>query len=683
MKNFCAIFGKKNYADRFDPQLLGQFRKSFLNYFLISRKTQKILNPFKTSRHMVSFSTRLRKLLLLFIDLILSTLSIFASHLLRWGGNIPEYYIDLHLKFLFPFLIIRTVVFISFNFYSRFWEFSTIEDLIQIIKSVILGSILAISVLFLYDRNLELSRSVMFIDILLLIIMLGGSRLFWRLWRERKRRLEHNINPKSIHALILGAGNTGAQLLTYLRRFSPNYSIKGFIDNDPKKINQYLLGIRVLGHQHDIPTLSKTYGIKEVLVAVPTISSKNLNEVVNICNQIGIRYKIISSVLDLSTQEVHISKLKNIEINDLLDRKQVSLDVNSIKEMIKGRKVLVTGAGGSIGSELCSHILEHSPEALIMLDRGENYLYELKVSLSCVMTEAQTYYYFGSITNTKKMESIFSKHRPDLVFHAAAHKHVPLMEENIDEAIINNIQGTQVIAKMAKKFEVEKFVFVSTDKVVNPKSVMGMTKKVAEIVIQLMAQKNKTQFMIVRFGNVLGSNGSIVPLLHKQIKTGGPVTITHPKMERYFMLISEAVQLILQAGALGSGREIFVLEMGKPVKIIDLANKMIKLAGYNSDNEIKIELIGVRPGEKLSEELIDHGENIFPTRHEKIKLLKTHVIPSNDFMEKVDDLCQKATQIEPLKLRHALFELTMTKFLAGQEKPQNSDLNKENKSNQI
>ena len=421
---------------------------------------------------MASFFTRPRKLLLLFIDITLCTLSIFVSHLLRWGGNIPEDYIDLHLKFLFPFLIIRAAVFMGFKFYSRFWEYSTIEDLIQIIKAVILGSVLAISFIFIYDRSLELSRSVMFIDILLLIIMLGGSRLLWRLWRERKRWLENNINPKSIHTLILGAGNTGAQLVTYLRRFSPNYSIKGFIDNDPKKLNQYLLGIRVLGHQQDIPTLSQIHGIKEVLVAVPTISSKNLNEVVNICNQIGIRYKIISSVLDLSTQEIHISKLKNIEINDLLDREQVSLDINSIKEMIKGKKVLVTGAGGSIGSELCSHILEHSPEALIMLDRGENYLYELKMSLSFVVTEAKTYYYFGSITNTKKMESIFSKHRPHLVFHAAAHKHVPLMEENIDEAVINNIQGTQVTAQMAKKFEVEKFVLVSTDKVVQPKSIM-------------------------------------------------------------------------------------------------------------------------------------------------------------------------------------------------------------------
>ena len=628
---------------------------------------------------MASFFTRPRKLLLLFVDITLCTLSIFVSHLLRWDGNIPGYYIDLHLKFLFPFLIIRTAVFTGFKFYSRFWEYSTIEDLIQIIKAVILGSVIAISLVFIYDRSLELSRSVMFIDILLLIIMLGGSRLLWRLWRERKRWLKNNINPKSIHTLILGAGNTGAQLVTYLRRFAPNYSIKGFIDNDPKKLNQDLLGIRVLGHQNDIPTLSQTYGIKEVLVAVPTISSKNLNEVVNICNQIGIRYKIISSVLDLSTQEIHISKLKNIEINDLLDREQVSLDINSIKEMIKGKKVLVTGAGGSIGSELCNHILEHSPEALIMLDKGENYLYELKMSLSFAVTEAQTYYYFGSITNTKKMESIFSKHRPHLVFHAAAHKHVPLMEENIDEAIINNIQGTQVTAQMAKKFEVEKFVLVSTDKVVQPKSIMGMTKKVAEILIQLMSQNSETQFMVVRFGNVIGSNGSIVPLLHKQIEMGGPVTITHPKMERYFMLISEAVQLILQAGALGSGKEIFVLEMGKPVKIIDLANKMIKLAGYNPDNEIKIKLIGIRPGEKLSEELIDHGEKILPTIHKKIKLLSPCELLDDDLLIRINRLCSEAIDLEPQKLRQTLFQLANASYSKA-EKEQSFSEPKENKS---
>ena len=267
------------------------------------------------------------------------------------------------------------------------------------------------------------------------------------------------------------------------------------------------------------------------------------------------------------------------------------------------------------------------------------------------------------------MESIFSKHRPHLVFHAAAHKHVPLMEENIDQAIINNIQGTQVTAQMAKKFEVEKFVLVSTDKVVQPKSIMGMTKKVAEILIQLMSQKSKTQFMVVRFGNVLGSNGSIVPLLQKQIEMDGPVTITHPKMERYFMLISEAVQLILQAGALGSGREIFVLEMGKPVKIIDLANKMIKLAGYNPDNEIKIKLIGIRPGEKLSEELIDHGEKILPTIHKKIKLLSPRELPDDDLLIRIDRLCREAIDLEPQKLRQTLFQLANASYSKPEKEP--------------
>jgi FlaA1/EpsC-like NDP-sugar epimerase len=622
---------------------------------------------------MISFFTNPRKIILLFIDIILSFAAIFFAHLLRWDGNIPEYYTDQHLKLLFPFLAIRSVVFIGFKFYSKFWEYSTLEDLIEIIKAVILGSFLVVFFVFLYDRSLEISRSVMIIDMVLLITMLGGSKLSWRLWREQKRLHLAQGEPNKKYALILGAGDTGAQLLTYIRRFAPNYSIKGFIDDDPKKLKSSLMGIKVLGNRNDISELSKSHGVKEVLIAVRNISSETLNQIVTICDQSGIKYKMISSVLDLSTNEIHISKLKNIETNDLLGRELVSLDLTSIKKMIQGKRVLVTGAGGSIGSQLCAHILEHSPEALIMLDRGENYLYDLQMFLSDEVAETQTHYYFGSVTNTKKMESIFSKHRPHLIFHAAAHKHVPLMEENIDEAIINNIQGTQVAAEMAEKFGAEKFVLVSTDKVVQPTSIMGMTKKVAETLIQLMAQKNKTQFMIVRFGNVLGSNGSIVPLLQKQIERGGPVTITDPEMERFFMLIPEAVQLILQAGALGCGGDIFILEMGKPVKIIDLAKKMIELAGYSPGGEMEIKFIGTRPGEKLREELIDHGERTLPTIHEKIKLLRPNEPLDDEFLMRINRLCRGATNLEPQKLRQALFELATAVYPKAEKKqnPQN------------
>lgn len=606
---------------------------------------------------MISFFTNPRKIILLFIDIILSFAAIYCAYLLRWDGNIPEYLLDRNLKYLPFFLFIRSIVYISFKFYSKFWEYSSLEDLIEIVKAVFVGSFLAIFCAFLYDRSLEISRSIMIVDMVLLMVLLGGSRISWRLWREQRRQSLGQSDPNKINAFILGAGDTGAQLLKNIRSSALNYSINGFIDDDPKKLKSSLMGIEVLGNQKDLPGLTKVYGVKEVLIAVRNISSGELNQIVNLCNQSGVKYKIITSVLDLSTKEIHLSKLKNIDTNDLLGRDLVSLDLNAIRNMIKGKRVLVTGAGGSIGSQLCAYILEHSPEALIMFDRGENYLYELKISLSGEETRVQKFYYFGSVTNPKKLESIFLKHRPNLVFHAAAHKHVPLMEENIDEAIINNVYGTKITSELAEKFEVEKFVLVSTDKVVQPKSIMGMTKKVAEIHIQLMAQKSKTQFMTVRFGNVLGSNGSIVPLLQKQIERGGPVTITDPGMERFFMLIPEAVQLILQAGALGTGGEIFILEMGEPVKILDLAKKMIQLAGYNPENEIEIKFIGMRPGEKLSEELVDHGEKTLPTLHEKINLIRPDELLDDELMVRINHLCQEASNREPQKLRQALFEL--------------------------
>ncbi len=606
---------------------------------------------------MFSFFKSPGKIILLFIDILLSSVSIYLAYLLRWDGNIPEYYFDLHLKLLPPLLFIRSITFVGFRFYSKFWEYSSLEDLIEIVKAVVTGSFLAIFFLFLYDRNLELSRSVMIIDMILLMTLLGGSRLSWRLWTERKRQNSEHGEQSKTHALILGAGDTGAQLLIYIRRFGLNYRIYGFIDDDPKKFQSSIMGFKILGNRSNIPDLAQKLGIKEVLIAARSITSESLSEIIKLCAQTNIKYKMISSVLDLSTKELHISKLKNIEINDLLGRDLISLDLTSIKKMIKGKRVLVTGAGGSIGSQLCSHILEHTPETLVMLDKGENYLYDLKMSLSDEERQTQTQYHFCSVTNEDKLKTIFSKYHPQLVFHAAAHKHVPLMEENIDAAIINNIRGTKLTADMADKFGAEKFVLVSTDKVVQPKSVMGMTKKVAEQYIQFMSRKSRTQFMIVRFGNVLGSNGSIVPLLQKQIEKGGPVTITDPEMERFFMLIPEAVQLILQAGALGSGGEIFMLEMGKPVKILSLAKKMIGLAGYMPDKDIEIKFIGIRPGEKLSEELIDPREKAFPTRHEKIKLLRTNDKPGEDFLLKIDAICRDAVKMEPVELKQRLQKL--------------------------
>ena len=428
-----------------------------------------------------------------------------------------------------------------------------------------MGSFLIIFTTFIYNRNFLIPRSIFIIDMLLLIIFLGGSRLLWRLWREHQQATYGDALDKT-RVLILGAADTGAQLLKYIRQFSPNYLVMGFIDDNPKLKNSNIMGVKVLGAHNNIPKLTHLLGIKEILVAARNISSDKLGQLIEICKASGVKYKMITSVQDLSTREIHISKIKNIEISDLLGRDLVSLDLSSIKKLLCGKRVLVTGAGGSIGSELCHHILKYEPESLAMIDFCENYLYELETILRPETKNTKTHYLFCSITNEDKMRTIFEHHQPELVFHAAAHKHVPLMEENTDEAIYNNIYGTKVTADISSQFGVSKFVMVSTDKVVKPTSIMGMTKNLAEKYIHIMSGQSTTQFITVRFGNVLGSNGSIVPLFQKQIAQGGPVTITHPEMNRFFMLIPEAVQLILQAGAFGSGGRYFYARNGETCK---------------------------------------------------------------------------------------------------------------------
>ena len=539
-------------------------------------------------------------------------------------------------------LISRSIPYFYFGFYTRFWKYSSLEDLIQILKAVAIGTLLILFTSFLYNRSFSIPRSVIIIDMILLVMMLGGSRLGWRMFREG---LAHQNDMEEGHrspVLILGAGDTGAHLLRYIQRFSSQYKVLGFLDDDPKKLNNTLSGVKILGNRQDIPRLAEELGAKELLIAVNTISTESLGEIVDICTRCRVKYKIATSITDLGTKEIHISKIKNIDIQDLLSRDQVSLDLASLRSLMEGKRVLVTGAGGSIGSELCRQILEYNPSSLIMVDRCENYLYELRSGLPIGHRDTLLHSVFSSITNIEKMEALFDKHQPQLVFHAAAHKHVPLMEDNPDEAVINNVIGTRMVADISEKFSVEKFILVSTDKVVKPSSVMGMTKRVAEKYIQHIGRDSKTRFMIVRFGNVLGSNGSVVPLFKKQISEGRTVTVTHPDMERYFMLIPEAAQLIMQAAAIGEGGNIFLLDMGKPVKIVDLARKMIQLAGYVPDEDIEIKFTGVRPGEKLQEELINLDETAVPTFHKKIQILNTSAPEISDFESRLDALYQIA-----------------------------------------
>ncbi len=564
-------------------------------------------------------------------------LSLYLAFYLRFEGVIPPNILASFFSLVPLILISRAAAYFYFGFYTRFWRYSSLEDLIQILKAVVTGTLLILFTSFLYNRSLLIPRSVIIIDMALLIMILGGSRLAWRMVRERFLQPSTVNEGHRLPVLILGAGDTGANLLRYIQRFAPQYKVCGFLDDDSKKLNNSLSGVKVLGDRQSIPDLAKGLEIKEILIATNTISTESLGDIIDICTRCGVKYKITASITDLSTKEVHISKIKSIGIQDLLGRDQVSLDLASLKKLMQGKRVLVTGAGGSIGSELCRQILEYNPSTLVMVDRCENYLYELGAGLPGHL-DTRLSFIFSSITNREKLEATFSKHQPQLVLHAAAHKHVPLMEDNPDEAVINNVIGTRIVAETSEKYAVEKFVLVSTDKVVRPSSVMGMTKRVAEKFIQHIGRNSKTRFMIVRFGNVLGSNGSVVPLFKKQISEGRVVTVTHPEMERYFMLIPEAAQLIMQAAAIGEGGNIFLLEMGEPVKIVDLARKMIQLAGYVPDQDIEIKFTGIRPGEKLKEELINPDETAMPTFHKKIKILKTKAPEIPDFESRLDAL---------------------------------------------
>ena len=613
------------------------------------------------------FQFRPRRLALFAFDIVLGCLSLYLAYWLRYEGMLPPDILANYSSLVPLVLVSRSLPYFYFGFYTRFWKYSSLEDLIQILKAVAIGTLLILFTSFLYNRSFSIPRSVIIIDMILLVMMLGGSRLGWRMFREGLAQQNDMDEGHRLPVLILGAGDTGAHLLRYIQRFSPQYKVLGFLDDDPKKQNNSLSGVKILGNRQSIPGLAEELGVKELLIAINSISTESLGEIIDICTRCRVKYKIATSITDLGTKEIHISKIKNIDIQDLLSRDQVSLDLASLRSLMEGKRVLVTGAGGSIGSELCRQILEYNPSSLIMVDRCENYLYELRSGLPIDPRNTRLHFIFSSITNIEKLEALFSKHQPQLVFHAAAHKHVPLMEENPDEAVINNVIGTRMVADTSDKFSVEKFILVSTDKVVKPSSVMGMTKRVAEKYIQHIARSSNTRFMIVRFGNVLGSNGSVVPLFKKQISEGRTVTVTHPDMERYFMLIPEAAQLIMQAAAIGEGGNIFLLDMGKPVKIVDLARKMIQLAGYVPDQDVEIKFTGVRPGEKLSEELINPDETAVPTFHKKIKILNTPTTDALNFESRLDTLYRIAKNGDSKDTVTALWSLG-----AGEQKNSNA-----------
>ncbi|MEL7568058.1 MAG: nucleoside-diphosphate sugar epimerase/dehydratase, partial [Dehalobacterium sp.] len=517
-----------------------------------------------------------RSFIIVIIDAFLVVISMYLALLMRFDGHIPGLYLDNFIR-LIPFTtVVMMIFFFAFGLYRRAWEYASIGELVAVIEGVTAGSIINVAIAYVISGyTFPLPRSVFISNIILQIVLIGGSRITWRVIRDN--RLGKKKNGRSKPVLIFGAGDAGVLVVKELKsHYNGEIKIIGFVDDDTKKQNMIVHGINVLGKREDIPQLVKRHKVQEVIIAMPSAEGWVKREIVGICQDADVKVKILPGVYDLIEGKIKVSKIREVQVEDLLGREPVEVDLDDITQYIRNQVVLVTGGGGSIGSELCRQVARYQPKALLILDACENNVYEIDLEMKRSFPDLNIVPLVKDIRDRKTVIKVFKMYRPQIVFHAAAHKHVPMMEYNAEDAIKNNVMGTYHVAQVADMFTAKKFVLISTDKAVNPTSVMGASKRLAEMVIQYLDTISETSYVAVRFGNVLGSKGSVIPLFKKQIAEGGPVTVTHQDMVRYFMTIPEAVQLVIQAGAMAKGGEIFILDMGEPVKIMDLARSLIE-----------------------------------------------------------------------------------------------------------
>lgn len=597
-------------------------------------------------------------------DLFAAAVSIFISFKLievpevPKGGNI----------FVFSLLIWPTLMVLSFYIfktYSVLWRFSRISDLLR----VFVGMVVALGALFICQMAVygkAISAPAMLLTFFITFFLTVVFRLCMKdiIMRVSSREADEKTSADKLEGniMIIGAGCAASMIINELRDNKVNScKFKCAIDDDPAKKNTYILGIKVYGDRNSIIEAAEKFQIDTILFAIPSCDNKEKGEILNICKETGCELKIVPSIYQMmNSGEKGISKkIRKVQIEDLLGREPISLDINRIIDYVAGRTVLVTGGGGTIGSELCRQIAEHDPKRLVIFDIYENNAYDIQNELRRKYPELDLVTLIGSVRDSKRLESVFKTYRPDIVYHAAAHKHVPLMEDSPNEAIKNNVFGTLKTAQCADKYGAKKFVLISTDKAVNPTNIMGASKRMCEMIIQSYNKRSETEFVAVRFGNVLGSNGSVIPLFKKQIEAGGPVTVTDPDIIRYFMTIPEAVTLVLQAGASAKGGEIFVLDMGKPVKILTLAENLIRLSGFTPHKDIKIEFIGLRPGEKLYEEMLMAEEGIRETENELIYIGHPIELDEEKFFASLDRL-QKAMYDDSADIRGIVSDIVPT-----------------------
>ncbi len=576
---------------------------------------------FRAKYILIHYFRKFRLFFLVSADVILMAASITLAALLLMQNDFSSaLYLFKTFWWILPFSIaIKIGVFRNFGLYHWAWQYMSVKEVISLIKAISLSALLmVVGVIAFGQRNFPFSLIVL--DGLITFALLGSSRLMIRIIKEKM--INVGFAGESKRVLIVGAGDAGEMILREMLKINQlNYKPIGFADDSKAKAGTLIHHLPILGTCEEIPVIVAEHLIDEVIIALPSASQKQIRRIVNYCEMSTAKFKILPGMFELIDGTVHVSQIRNVEIEDLLGREPVNLDTQGISTFISGLTVMVTGAGGSIGSELCRQMAIYSLEKLILVGKGENSIFEIENELRAKYPFLRVVSYIGDIKDRERMDSIFSAQKPDIVFHAAAHKHVTLMEDNADEAILNNVIGTRNIVDLADLYGVKSFVMISTDKAVNPSNVMGATKRIAEKIVQTKTLSgSKTKLVSVRFGNVLGSRGSVIPIFKRQIANGGPVTVTHPETTRYFMTIPEASQLVIQAAAMGNGGEIFVLDMGEPVKIIDLAKDLIRLSGFEEGVDIEIKIVGLKPGEKLFEELFMKEEGMKASKHKKIMI---------------------------------------------------------------
>ena len=610
-----------------------------------------------------------KQIFLLVCDIIFIQIALIISFLIPFdNGTFPNEYLKVYGPLLIPITIIKVVIFILNKVYKKVWRYANINELMSIIQSVSASSV--VFIVYMLSFRTTLSWIIVLLDWMLTVILIGGSRLVLRIWRESKTGYSNDKHTRRV--LIIGAGDAGEMVLKeYIKHRELNTKIIGFIDDDLSKLNLEIHGVKVIGNRQKIPNVIEKYNIDEVVIAIPSASGLEIRKIHTLCKN-NVTVRILPGVYEIINGDVRLNQIREVMIEDLLGRKPVKINMNEVAAYLTDKILLVTGGGGSIGSELCKQVAKFKPKKLVIFDISENNIYDIDLELKRIYKTLDVASVIGSISDANKLRQVFHQYCPDVVFHAAAHKHVPLMEYNPEEAVKNNILGTRNVAQVADEFGVERFVLISTDKAVNPTNIMGATKRVAEMIIQETNRQSKTKFVAVRFGNVLGSRGSVIPLFKKQIAQGGPVTVTHPEITRYFMTIPEASQLVIQAAALGNGGEVFVLDMGQAVKIMDLAKDIIKLSGLKIGKDIEIKITGLRPGEKLYEELLSDKEGTLATKHERILIAKLDEFDPNLLKQSLVQMEQTNISSIPIYLVRVLVKLVATyqpsKFWVQMEK---------------